>query len=372
MIKYNASNNVISPFNPILALHPQMRKEVNEHFIQPILEVFFKDKKGASGELGIENFEALDADRLKTEMEFQKEDNYVQNYVYAELIKEIRKDNEGKIIFKPRYSISFDWDLTTYYNRMDRVKKNLKNYPYKQIFKDLGKEEKQIRYGTLRLGEVPILYVIFIDFQEVLRFIKKREINLKNDIEFVKVEESPKEKKERLFDSVIQQTQRKLRETTDSLTEETLKQQLNRLTFLLDEPLQGTAGKLRVNLAWNTTDDLDLHIETPNGKIFYGNKVVEYQGVIGELDVDKNAGGEPVSNPQENINWDSMPVGRHIIKVHFFKSREQTKVPFTITVLNENGDGRIYNSYVEAGTLPNKKIASFIFENDTLIFEDLV
>jgi len=369
MIKYNTSNNVISPFNPMLALHPQIRRTVNEQFIKPILEVFFEDKQGVDNRTGLENFEALDIDRLKTEKEFQGEENYVQNYIYTELIKEIRKDSNGKVILKPRYSISFDWDLTDYENSF---KMDAKNYPYKQIFSDIKKEEKPIRYGILRLGDSPILYLIFIDFQELLRFIKKIEINLINDTDSVKVEESPKEKKERLFDSVIQQTQRKLRETNDSLTEETLKQQLSRLTFLRDEPLQGIAGKLRVNLAWNTTDDLDLHIETPNGKIFYGNKVVEHQGVIGELDVDKNAGGEPVSNPQENINWDSMPVGRHTIKVHLFKSREQTKVPFTITILNENGDGRIYNSYVEVGIAPNREVASFKFENDTLIFEDLV
>lgn len=51
--------------------------------------------------------------------------------------------------------------------------------------------------------------------------------------------------------------------------------------------MQGTAGKLRVNLAWNTTDDLDLHVETPNGAISYNKKVVDYQGVIGELVIPK-------------------------------------------------------------------------------------
>ena len=171
---------------------------------------------------------------------------------------------------------------------------------------------------------------------------------------------------------MIQQTQRKLRETTDSAAEETLQQELNRLKYLRDEPMQGTAGKLRVNLAWNTTDDLDLHVETPNGTISFNKKVVEYQGVIGELDVDKNAGSELVSNPQENINWDSMPLGKHKIWVNLYKSREKAKVPFTVTVLNENGEGRIYNNYVEAGTATNREVTSFEFINGELIFEDIV
>ncbi len=354
----------------MLALHPKMRREVNERFIQPILETFFKDKKGAKGECGIANFEALDVDRLKTEIEFQQEENYVQNYIYAELIKDIQKDNNGKVIFKTRYSISFDWDLTYY--RMDGFKNSPKNYPYKQIFGDIKKEEKQIRYGALRLGDTPILYIIFIDFQEVLKFIKKGiEVNFDNETESVKVVEEPEIKKERLFDTVIQQTQRKLRETTDSAAKERLRQELNRLNYLRDEPLQGTAGKLRVNLAWNTTDDLDLHVETPNGTISYNKKIVEYQGVIGELDIDKNASGEFVSNPQENVNWDSIPLGKHTIRVNLYKSREKAKVPFTITVLNENGDGRIYNSYVEVGTIPNRSVASFEFTNGKLIFDDI-
>lgn len=354
----------------MLALHPKVRKEVNERFIQPILEIFFKDKKGASSKTGIEYFEALDVDRLKTEMEFQQEENYVQNYVYAELIKEIRKDQNGKIIFKPRYSISFDEDLTDYEKG---IKIDPKSYPYKKIFGGIEKEEKQIRYGTLRLGDAPILYVIFIDFQEVLRFIKMGiKVNFDNETESVKVIEAPETKKERLFDTVIQQTQRKLRETTDSLAKETLKQELNRLTYLRDEPLQGTAGKLRVNLAWNTTDDLDLHIETPNGEIFYGNKVVENQGIIGELDVDQNASGELTSNPQENVNWDGMPIGEHKISVHLFKSREKVKIPFTITILSENGDGRIYNSYVEVNTKSFCDVAYFENHNSLLTFKDLI
>ncbi|MBK8192642.1 MAG: hypothetical protein IPK76_05390 [Lewinellaceae bacterium] len=88
--------------------------------------------------------------------------------------------------------------------------------------------------------------------------------------------------------------------------------ELKRLITLSKERLQGERGSIRVNLSWNTTDDLDLHVNIEGGKhINYQNKILEYNGSIGKLDVDANAGGTLVSNPQENVNWDVIPIGKH-------------------------------------------------------------
>ncbi|MCC5944436.1 MAG: hypothetical protein JJT94_05830, partial [Bernardetiaceae bacterium] len=133
----------------------------------------------------------------------------------------------------------------------------------------------------------------------------------------------------------------------------------------------GQSGKLRINLAWNTTDDLDLHIITPNGEIAYNNKIVENRGIIGQLDVDKNAGGDIVSNPQENINFDRMPIGLHKIYVNLYAVRERNEVPFTVTIMPENGEGRIFNCLV-AGKGTNKNIATFEYKNGELVFEELM
>nr|GFA02618.1 hypothetical protein [Tanacetum cinerariifolium] len=91
-------------------------------------------------------------------------------------------------------------------------------------------------------------------------------------------------------------------------------------------PTKGEQGKLRINLSWNTTDDLDLSVITPGGEIIsYNSKIIEYQGIIGELDIDRNASVDIVSNPQENINWDGYPSGLHKVVVNFYKMREKEK-----------------------------------------------
>ncbi len=143
MIKHNSASSVISLFNPVVSLKSQIRQRVNEEFIYPILEDFFKDKGG------IDSYEELDPDKIKTEIEFQDTiESYVKSYVYKEVMNTISKNKDGTINFKPRYVVSFDQDLTDFQEKMG------------------------IKYGELRLGNAPILYFIYIDLQELIRFIK--------------------------------------------------------------------------------------------------------------------------------------------------------------------------------------------------------
>ena len=132
-----------------------MRKLVNEFFILPIVQNFFSDKGG------IANFRELDPDKLKTEIEFERIENYVKTYIYKEIIDEIEK--QGKVVvFKAKYVITFDKDLTNY------------------------QEEKNIKYGVIRLGNQPILYYIYIDLQELIRFIKAQPDEITEIIDDVK------------------------------------------------------------------------------------------------------------------------------------------------------------------------------------------
>ncbi|WP_254174282.1 hypothetical protein [Planktothrix pseudagardhii] len=150
MIKHNSASSVISIFNPVVSLSSQVRQRVNEEFIYPILEDFFKDKGG------IDSYEELDPDKIKTEIEFSKKDtieSYVQSYIYKEVMKTISKNDDGTINFKPRYVVSFDQDLTDF------------------------QEERGIKYGELRLGDAAILYFIYIDLQKLIRFIKQEYSN---------------------------------------------------------------------------------------------------------------------------------------------------------------------------------------------------
>lgn len=361
MIKHNSADSVTSLFNPIVSLNPQFRKQVNENFIYPILKLFFSTRGG------IESFHPLDSDKLITEIEFcDLEEELVKPYIYGELMNEISKSNgDSRVLFRPRYLISFDRDLTRY-------KRDNKKYPYKSIFDNSSYKEEDIRYGVIRLGDAPVLYIVFIELQEIIRYIKRLSIS-QSQTEPVKVAISQEERRNELLNQLIAKEQGKLRGLPNT-DKDRVNREISRLLNLSNESLKGERGRLRVNLSWATTDDLDLHIENEfGGKINYQNKVLELNGAIGKLDVDANAGSNLVSNPQENIVWDMIPEGRHTISVNLYNNREgNEKISFTVYIDN-GGDSRIYNSYVEDNpTNKTKQIAVFQFVNGGLKFEEIL
>ncbi|GEO07021.1 hypothetical protein AAE02nite_46850 [Adhaeribacter aerolatus] len=343
MFKHNAAESVLSQFNPVMTLKPRVRKLVNDEFLIPIIEQFFSDKGG------IVNFEPLDTDKLKTEIEFGNlEESFVQDYVYKEIINTITKSQEGVVCFKPRYVITFDEDLTT--------------------------EEDGI-YGALKLGNSPILYYIKINLQSLIRFIKLKEklINVHGEIEpvLVKNVETQEQKRNRQLDQIIRQKE----EVSSEVDEETrfkLTQDITRLNNLKNEMVVGESGFLQINLAWESADDLDLHVETPSGTISYNSKIIEHKGIIGELDIDKNAQSPFDSQPQENVFWPIMPQGRCKIKVHFYTSREKSEVPFTLSILPKIGIGRVYDAKINYTSSRMLEIAEFEFINEKLEIVDLL
>lgn len=140
-IKYDSPDSVLSQFNPIASLKPEVRQVVNEMFILPILESFFADKGG------LDKYSELDSDKLITEEEFVSSENFVKTYIYKEIVDEICTKDK-RVDFKPKYVITFDEELAGY-----------------------GKVN-ETKYGVIRLGEQPILYYIFIDLQSLIKFIK--------------------------------------------------------------------------------------------------------------------------------------------------------------------------------------------------------
>ncbi len=111
-----------------------------------------------------------------------------------------------------------------------------------------------------------------------------------------------------------------------------------------DTGLQGSNGLCRINLKWNTADDLDLHLVLPNGvfngrrDVYYQNMKEEYNGGICTLDHDAipNEAGE---NPQENIVWErKLPNGEYKVKVKLFNRKSKSKViPFSISIYSQSG-----------------------------------
>jgi len=105
----------------------------------------------------------------------------------------------------------------------------------------------------------------------------------------------------------------------------------------VEEPLQGESGELRINLQWNSSDDLDLYVTDPCGnKIYFEAVRASCNGSVGTLDVDANADGNHLtSHPQENVFWDLAKSGSYIVKVdHYQKNTPLTTVGFNVTIIH--------------------------------------
>ena len=88
---------------------------------------------------------------------------------------------------------------------------------------------------------------------------------------------------------------------------------------------------LRFSLSWNTTDDLDLGIETPSGNyVWYQNRTADG----GTLDVDANVGGE-TRTPVENIVWAAAPEknGVYTVNVQFYARHSFGSKPVDFTLV---------------------------------------
>ena len=85
-------------------------------------------------------------------------------------------------------------------------------------------------------------------------------------------------------------------------------------------------GGLEFALAWNTIDDLDLHVTGPSGvEIFYKNKaeIPNNPTAGGTLDVDCNAGMPWCREPAEHVRWPdgNVPKGNYRASVHLYNHR---------------------------------------------------
>lgn len=92
-------------------------------------------------------------------------------------------------------------------------------------------------------------------------------------------------------------------------------------------------GDLCCRLAWYNYDDLDLHIDEPDGgHIYFGNKRSPHGGA---LDVDMNAGGGRTREPVENIYYGMrrrMLEGVYTLSVNQFAKRETSDVGFEVEI----------------------------------------
>lgn len=102
-------------------------------------------------------------------------------------------------------------------------------------------------------------------------------------------------------------------------------------------------GFLRISLAWNNGDDLDLHMRTPNGNhMYYGSR--RHAGAY--LDLDMNGMDKyDDQNPVENIifaNEATAQEGIYKVWVHQFSRRSSERVGFTVQ-LDHKGEQYDFN-----------------------------
>lgn len=96
-------------------------------------------------------------------------------------------------------------------------------------------------------------------------------------------------------------------------------------------------GALRVSLAWNNPDDLDLHMRTPSGShVYFSNK----RGGGAYLDLDMNGMDKhDANNPVENIifeNESQIQEGIYKVWVNQYNQRSKDRVGFTLQLAHGN------------------------------------
>lgn len=135
---------------------------------------------------------------------------------------------------------------------------------------------------------------------------------------------------------------------------------------------QGGRGSLKINLKWGTYDDLDLHVVDPDGvEIFYSEKQHTCQGVLGQLDLDANAGGSHTRTPQENIFWEegkNAPLGRYKVSVVLYSKRDTLdRIPFTVTVYPDKGNPKVFTDVVQTNQ-ETKNIVEFDYTEEGIMY----
>lgn len=92
-------------------------------------------------------------------------------------------------------------------------------------------------------------------------------------------------------------------------------------------------GDVQVNITWNSTADVDLHVVDPLGEEVYWAHKTAVSG--GQLDLDSNAGCGTDGPRAENIFWASglvAPRGDYVVRVDYWSSCSAVKTDYVVTI----------------------------------------
>lgn len=176
---------------------------------------------------------------------------------------------------------------------------------------------------------------------------------------------------------ILRSGEKKLKNTLDKIEKRTtelqqgvqqFQEEISTIQETSQVETQGGRGTLKINLKWNTTDDLDLHVFDPDGyEICYKNKNHVCNGVKGQLDIDANACTPYSQTPQENIYWEegkNAPIGKYKVQVVLYTKRDiEDDIPFTVTVYPNRGETKIFPGKIKALRNPKDVIEFEYSEN---------
>jgi len=90
--------------------------------------------------------------------------------------------------------------------------------------------------------------------------------------------------------------------------------------------VQAGTGRLQINCSWDQINDVDLHLQEPNGEdIYYANRTSDNAG---ELDLDSNAGCSLDYVNNENITYSDTAIiedGEYIVRIDFWSNCNATE-----------------------------------------------
>ena len=116
----------------------------------------------------------------------------------------------------------------------------------------------------------------------------------------------------------------------------------------LDEALLragASSGDITVSMLWGTWDDLDLHIDTPDGKhIYYGNKMAGG----GVLDVDANANSSNLTTtPAENIYFAAPQSGHYKVYIRNYRDRTDEGPSRYLVRVTIGGQSQVFEGSID-------------------------
>lgn len=121
-------------------------------------------------------------------------------------------------------------------------------------------------------------------------------------------------------------------------------------------------GKLRFSLAWFNTDDLDLHVNTPNGSsINYRDR----KGQGGVLDVDANGMDGIRPDPVENVAFNAPADGVYTVVVNQYSKRQNHDCGFVLQIAH--GEGQVFELAYTSSLTGSITIGQFTVKNGEIV-----